>query len=68
MLKIVSIKVALTLESQHPPHIGFRVSSLEDMPEGFEILSHRDGTSYVYQEDPDGNVFELIYYPDDQLD
>ncbi len=68
MLSVGNVKVALTLESQHPPHLGFKVDSLSDMPSGADVKKHRDGTSYVYKEDLDGNVIELIYYPEDTVD
>jgi catechol-2,3-dioxygenase len=48
--------------SQHPPHIGFEVSSYEDLGENVEIKTHRDGSHYLYLEDPDGNVLEKIYW------
>ena len=59
MLQIGQFKLALTVKSQHPPHLAFRVESLENET---EIKEHRDGTKYVYKTDPDGNTIELIEY------
>ena len=62
MLRKGQTKLALTVASQHPPHVAFRVDELKDMPEG-NIGEHRDGSKYLYKEDPDGNVFEWVFYP-----
>lgn len=62
MLSFGEVKLALTVASQHPPHIGFEVSSFKDFGEGVEIKMHRDGSFYLYLEDPDGNVLEKIYW------
>ncbi len=59
MLSIGEFKVALTVKSQHPPHLAFRVENLETEA---EVREHRDGTKYVYKTDPDGNTIELIQY------
>jgi|TARA_R110000824_G_scaffold265879_1_gene454818 catechol 2,3-dioxygenase-like lactoylglutathione lyase family enzyme len=59
MLKIGSVNLALTIPQEHPPHIAFEVSDLNAFPEG-EIKRHRDGSTYVYFEDPSGNVIEYI--------
>lgn len=59
MLSCAGTKIALTLESQHPPHIGIEV---EQFSEKDNIKNHRDGSSYVYKSDPDGNIIELINY------
>lgn len=60
---------------QRLDHIGFFLTSKEDVDEWFEFLSkqgvtikakpkdHRDGTRSLYCADPDGNVVQLIYYP-----
>ncbi len=66
-LKIGQGKLALVTPSQHPPHVALRVdeSTLEaaarraDVP----IDRHRDGTTGIYVNDPDGNAVELICYP-----
>ena len=65
MLSVGSTKLALTVKSQHPPHIAFRVDSLEEIPcEKEDIGIHRDGSKYLYARDPDENVIEWIYYGD----
>tara|TARA_Y100000593_G_scaffold34174_1_gene67123 strand:- start:82 stop:378 length:297 start_codon:yes stop_codon:yes gene_type:complete len=62
MLSIGNTKVALTLESQHPPHIAFKVKDFGK--EQGSVQSHRDNSRYVYVSDPDGNTIELIQYAD----
>lgn len=62
MLKMSNTKIALTLDGHHPPHIGFSVESLMDIPSK-ELSYHRDGSAYHYVKDPDGNVVEFVYYP-----
>ena len=60
MLSIGDVKVALTLASQHPPHLAFKV---EDFGKDFENTNlHRDNSRYLYMTDPDGNTVELIQY------
>ena len=66
-LKVGQGKLALVTPSQHPPHVALRVdgSTLQAAAEkaGLPIDTHRDGTSGIYVDDPDGNVLELICYP-----
>ena len=62
MLSIGNAKLALTIESQHPPHVAFCVEDIKDLGEGAEIKRHRDGSHYLYLEDPDGNILEMIYW------
>ena len=55
--------------SKHPPHIGMRVETMEELQkaaekEGRPIKPHRDGTSSFYTKGIDGNIVELIYYPE----
>lgn len=59
MLDINGLKLALTIPEQHPPHIAFEVQNLKDLPAG-EIKYHRDGSAYLYVEDPAGNIVEYI--------
>jgi len=63
MISMGGIKVALTESGQHPPHIAFKVASLNDFPDGCEVKQHRDGSWYYYDSDADGNVIEWIAYP-----
>ena len=56
--------------SAHPPHIGMKVETMTELEtaaqkEGRPIKPHRDGTSSFYTKGIDGNIVELIYYPDD---
>ena len=60
MLHVGGIKLALTISSEHPPHIAFKVDACDEMDEDVKI--HRDGSHYVYKADPHGNVIELIKY------
>ena len=63
MLKIGDMKLALIQKNLPPPHFSLEINSFDDFPEGCEILTHRDGSYYFYQSDPDGNTVELIYWP-----
>lgn len=56
------LKLALTVASEHPPHVAFRVDNICDFPIGAEVKFHRDGSQYCYAKDPDGNTVEWIYY------
>ncbi|MGQ0542581.1 MAG: VOC family protein [Blastocatellia bacterium] len=58
-------------DSRHPPHFGLRVETMAELEaaaekEGRPIKPHRDGTSSFYTKGVDGNIIELIYYPDGQ--
>ena len=66
MLQTAGTKIALTVKSQHPPHLGFSVDSLLDIPCDTPAY-HRDGSAYHYVNDPDGNAIEFVYYPPDSL-
>ena len=63
MLDVGGTKIALTGSRQHPPHFAFTLQSLDDFPTGEEIRYHRDGSAYLYIEDPDGNTIEYVYWP-----
>ena len=54
------IKLALTVSTEHPSHIAFKVDSHDELIENIKV--HRDGSCYVYKNDPFGNVIELINY------
>jgi len=56
--------------SKHPPHIGMKVDSIEELEaaaakEKRPIKPHRDGTSSFYTKGVSGQIVELIYYPPD---
>lgn len=57
LLKFSNIKVALVSENEHPPHYAIERDSISEF--GKET-PHRDGTSSVYIEDPDGNTIEML--------
>ena len=66
MLDVGNVKIALTLNSQHPPHMGFTVDDDSAIPcNPSQIRVHRDGSRYYYQEDPSGNIIEWLRYPED---
>ena len=44
------------------PHIGILCNKIEHLPDCGTKVSHRDGTTGVYLQDPDGNVIEFIHY------
>jgi len=65
MIKCADVKIALVTSSEHPPHIAFEVSSSMTLPcDDEKIGLHRDGSSYYYGSDPDGNVIEWVAYAD----
>lgn len=64
MLDIGGTKLALTVSRQHPPHFAFTLKSLDAFPPDEEIRYHRDGSAYLYIEDPDGNTIEYVYWPE----
>ncbi len=56
-------------ESKHPPHLGLKVKTMAELEaaaekEGRPIKPHRDGTSSFYTKGVDGQIVELIYYPE----
>ena len=58
MIDIDGAKIAFVLADMHPPHIAIEQKS--DVPE--DARMHRDGSYYIYDEDPDGNVIERIWW------
>ncbi|GAC1403728.1 MAG: hypothetical protein NVSMB56_18560 [Pyrinomonadaceae bacterium] len=56
--------------SKHPPHIGLRVESREELETAAErekrpLKEHRDRTVSFYTKGIGGQIVELIYYPSD---
>ncbi len=56
--------------SKHPPHIGMRVETMEELTaaaarENRPLKEHRDRTVSFYTRGVGGNIVELIYYPQD---
>lgn len=57
-------------DSKHPPHMGIKVNSMEELEryaaaENRPIKPHRDGTSSFYTKGADGQIVEVIHYPED---
>jgi catechol 2,3-dioxygenase-like lactoylglutathione lyase family enzyme len=63
-IRVVGVKLALTLKDQHPAHLAFDVgpNPTEEFFKGAK--THRDGSISKYVNDPDGNPVEWIHYPD----
>jgi hypothetical protein len=56
--------------SKHPPHMGLRVESLEELEEaarreGRPVKAHRDHSVSFYTRGVGGSAVEVIYYPPD---
>ena len=54
--------------SKHPPHLGLRVETREELEaaaesEGRPVKEHRDKTLSFYTKGVSGQIVELIYYP-----
>ena len=66
LLEAGHTKLALTLPSQHPPHIAIEYKHIsKDTSHDLDSFKrHRDGSSYMYIKDPWDNFIELIYYPE----
>ena len=65
MLNCNGTKIALVTKGSHPPHVAFRMSSSIQIPcDEDKIRVHRDGSSYYYGSDPDGNIIEWLVYPE----
>jgi catechol-2,3-dioxygenase len=67
-LKVGGARIAFVVESQHPPHLAFKVESREELERlasevGSEIKVHRDKSESFYSHDPSGNAIEIVYYP-----
>jgi hypothetical protein len=57
-------------DSKHPPHIGMRVDTLDELNaaaerEGRPVKDHRDRTKSFYTKGVGGNIVELVWYPPD---
>lgn len=62
MVQFDNIKLAFVIKRQHPAHIAFRVDTLDSDK---RVKPHRDGTESYYTRDQDGNIIEMIKYPED---
>lgn len=61
LLKFENTSLALVRPEQHPPH--FAVTRDDVAPYG-KPVPHRDGTSSVYIQDPNGNSVEMLKLAD----
>jgi hypothetical protein len=57
-------------DSKHPPHMGLRVETREELEaaaeqEGRPIKEHRDRSVSFYTKGAGGRAVEVIYYPPD---
>ncbi len=57
LLEFATVHLALVTPGEHPPHIGI---ARPDADEFGELAAHRDGTRYVYLNDPSGNTVEVL--------
>jgi len=57
LLGFDNISLALVTPGEHPPHIAIHDKKIIGSN---ERKVHRDGIGYIYKEDPDTNVVELI--------
>jgi len=62
MIRLDNIKLAFVIKSQHPAHIAFSTDNLDDIE---RIRLHRDSSKSYYTRDTDGNIIEMIKYPED---
>ena len=59
-------KIAFVTKGDHSAHLAFSADSTEMFPcKPDEVGKHRDGSSYYYGSDPDGNIIEWIAYTDE---
>ena len=66
MMNVCGSKVALVLNDMHPPHIAFSLGESTCFGNESEVKQHRDGSHYVYLNDPFGNTIEIIKYNDQE--
>ncbi len=57
LLGFDNISLALVTPGEHPPHIAIFDEGITELK---ERKVHRDGIGYIYNNDPDTNVVELI--------
>lgn len=67
------------IKPQRLDHIGFFLNTPDDVDEWHAFLAanqvsikaapknHRDGTRSFYCTDPDGNIIQMIYYPQNKM-
>ena len=57
MLGFNNISIALVTPGEHPPHFAVVKESISENP---RVNFHRDGIGYLYSNDLDNNVIELV--------
>ena len=57
LLRFANVSLALVQPDQHPPHMAVERT---DAAAFGTLTPHRDGTTSVYIEDPDGNAVEIL--------
>ena len=60
MIELQGVRIAFVSGDIHPPHIAIT----QTCPIPPEALQHRDLSYYIYDADPDGNVIERIWWPE----
>tara|TARA_B100000700_G_C14953916_1_gene813044 strand:- start:951 stop:1295 length:345 start_codon:yes stop_codon:yes gene_type:complete len=66
LVECFDTKIAFVSKDEHSAHLAFRVGSTVNFPCSHEdVKKHRDGSSYYYGSDPDGNIIEWIAYTDE---
>jgi hypothetical protein len=61
VVQLDNIKLAFVVKNQHPAHIAFRIRKIDP---NTKTKPHRDGTESYYTRDIDGNIIEMIKYPE----
>jgi catechol-2,3-dioxygenase len=56
-LQFANCGLALVVDGSHPSHFAVQVTGLSRFG---QPLSHRDGTRFIYVNDHDGNVVEML--------
>jgi len=64
LLKFGNLSLALVHPDQHPPHFAV---TREDITSFGTAVPHRDGTSSVYIQDPNGNNIEILKLADSTI-
>jgi len=62
LINCANTKIAFVRKDQHPTHICFTIDETtknKKVPNK-KFKQHRDGTSYCYISDPDGNFIEYL--------
>ena len=67
LILINELTLALIGSDKHPEHIAFCVDDIEQFPcQESEIKKHRDGSYFFYEEGPNNEIIEWIYWPKSQ--